>query len=344
MKSFSEIGGYFGLELPDHGDAFPDAIKFQSARAALRAVVECAEIARVLMPAYICDSVIQAVIDAGAVVQTYWLDDSLYPKDLPDPLPEKGTLLYVNYFGLCEANIGRLLQDIPHNQLIIDNSQALLMRPANGLATIYSPRKFVGVPDGGLLVTSGLEIKVPEHEDRGSLGRMRHLLSRTAYAAQDGYHDYLESENSLSNTRPLTMSRLTRRILAGIDMTMVRRRRRENFIALAGRLDKYNSHKWELDLDAVPLCYPLIVGWDVQHLKKTLLGKGIYIGTYWPDVKPRVVDGIEHRLANYCLTVPCDQRYSPEQMFCLADEIVSGLDNTELNDGCNGRRLPNPTL
>ena len=244
--------------------------------------------------------------------------------------PKKSAVLYVNYFGLCAANVRRLLEDVPHDQLIVDNSQALLTLPADALATIYSPRKFVGVPDGGLLVTAGLEIRVPQCEDTGSAGRMRHLLLRTAYTAQDGYPDYLESENSLSDTRPLRMSRLTRRMLAGIDMTAVKQRRRENFVALAARLDEYNVHKCELDAEAVPLCYPLIVGRDVEHLKKDLLGKGIYIPTYWPEVRSRVFDGIEHQLTNCCLAVPCDQRYSCDQMSCLADEIVSGLDNTEV--------------
>jgi len=324
---FVEIGGYFALDLPDYGDAFPNAIKFQSGRAALRSVLENIGVRRVLLPAYICDSVIQAVVDAGVAVETYWLDDSLYPKGLPSPFSEVYTLLYVNYFGLCEANIIRLIQDIPNNQLIIDNSQALFTLPTNALATIYSPRKFVGVPDGGLLVTSGLKIKAPGDEDTCSLDRMRQLLLRMAYTAQDGYPDYLEAENSLSDTRPLRMSRFTSRILAGIDMPTVKRKRRENFMALADRLDKYNLCKWSLGSGSVPLCYPLVVGWDVQHLKKDLVKKGIYIPTYWPDAKPRVTDGIESSLTNCCLAVPCDQRYSLDQMSYLADEIVSGLDN-----------------
>jgi len=328
VEPLSEIGGYFGLDLSDHGDAFPAAIKFQSGRAALRAVLESAAIARFLLPAYICDSVIKAAIDAGVVVETYSLDDSLYPKGLPDPLPSKSAVLYVNYFGLCGANISRLLEAIPDNRLIIDNSQALFTLPSKELATIYSPRKFVGVPDGGLLVTAGLEIRVPACEDTSSVDRMRHLLMRMAYTAQAGYRDYLESESSLSDTRPLRMSRLTRRILAAIDMTAVKWQRRENFMALASRLDKYNAYRWALDAESVPLCYPLIVGWDVGHLQRHLLRKGIYIPTYWPEVRSRVFDGIEHQLASCCLPVPCDQRYSPDQMSYIADEIVSGLNKT----------------
>ncbi len=59
------------MDLTKSGDAFPTSIKFQSGRAALRAALEYAGIKRVMVPSYICDSVILAVIDAGAVVDTY---------------------------------------------------------------------------------------------------------------------------------------------------------------------------------------------------------------------------------------------------------------------------------
>jgi hypothetical protein len=331
VEFFVETGGYFGLDLPYHGDPFPDAYKFQSGRAALRAVLECAGIKRVMVPAYICGSVIQAIADSGAVAEPYLLDDSLYPKDLPDVLSDQCVLLCVNYFGLCQENINRLLKEYPGNKLIIDNSQALFAPPPTALATIYSPRKYLGVPDGGL-ATSDLDIKVPESEDMESIGRMRHLLLRMAYSAREGYSGYLESENSLNNTIPLGMSRLTRRLLASIDMGPIKRRRRENFLALAARLDKYNIHKWVLDDDSVPLCYPLVVDRDVDRLKNRLVEKGIFIPAYWPDAKARVPhNSVEHRFMHRCLAVPCDQRYSVGQMSDLADEILSGLENRELS-------------
>jgi hypothetical protein len=324
----AEIGGYFCLDLPDYGDTFPNTLRFQSGRAALRALLESAGIKRVMLPVYICNAVTQAVIDSGAVIENYFLDDSLYPKDLPDQPLDNHALLYVNYFGLCQKNIVRLNEVFPNKHLIVDNSHALFSQPTDELAAIYSPRKFIGVPDGGLLVTSCLAIKEPEYEDTESIGRMRHLLLRMAYTAQDGYPDFLEAESSLGNTRPLRMSRLTKRILASINMETVRRRRRDNFLTLASRLNKYNQLKWELDSDSVPLCYPLVMDVEVEAPKKELARKGIYIPTYWPEVKQRVQPGgIEHRLTNCCLAVPCDHRYSPVQMSRLADEIDTVLDS-----------------
>jgi hypothetical protein len=325
MEPSDEIGGYFGLELPDHGDAFPTAIGFQSARAALRAVLESANTARVLLPAYICDPVIRAVVDAGAMVETYGLDDSLYPRDLPHRLSKNTVVLYVNYFGLCGTNVRRLLEVVPRCQLIVDNSQALLTPPTMGFATLYSPRKFVGVPDGGLLVTA-LTIGAPKREDTGSLGRMTHLLQRMAHTAQDGYVDFLASEDSLSDTTPLRMSRLTRHVLSSIDMTAVKRKRRDNFATLAIRLDEYNVHGRQLDAESAPLCYPLVLPRNVERLKSALLAKRVYVPTYWPEVRSRAYGGIENELTNCCLMLPCDQRCSPDQMSSLADTIVSCLD------------------
>lgn len=329
IDTLTEIGGYFGLSLPNHGDPFPNTLKFQSGRAALRAVLECAGIRRVFLPLYICDAVVQAVVDSGAVVEPYILDDSLYPKYLPNPLPEECVVLYVNYFGLCSKNIGRLLQVIHKNQLIIDNSQALFAEPGNAIASIYSIRKFIGVPDGGLLAsTTDIDMYIPENEDTGSLERMNALLLRTAYSARAGYSSYVESEKTLNNTKPLKMSRLTSRLMASFDMNVVKRKRRENFLELSEQLDNINEHKWLIESDTVPLCYPLLVDMNISRLKEQLIDKGIFIPTYWPEIKSRVApNSLEYRLSHCCLFVPCDQRYSTSHMKALAREITAGLEN-----------------
>jgi hypothetical protein len=86
----------------------------------------------------------------------------------------------------------------------------------------------------------------------------------------------------------------------------------------------------------VPLCYPLVVGCGIENLKKKLCGKGINIATYWPESRARVFDGIERRLTSCCLAVPCDQRYSADQIAYVAGEIVSGLQQRRLSDANSG--------
>lgn len=318
-----EIGGYFGLELPYYADLYPEALKYQSGRAAIRAVLESAGIERVMLPAYICDSVIKAVVDSGAMVETYTLDASLYPEDLPRHLPERCALLYVNYFGLCQKNISRLLVEIPGDRLIIDNSQALFAEHEDVLATIYSPRKFAGVPDGGLLrVSPTLNVALPMEEDKASIERMRSLLIRMAYSAREGYADFQKIAISLKDTTPLVMSRLTQRLMKSIPWDQMAKRRRENFIVMAQKLDAINDMHWELGEHDVPMCYPLTLrGRQISNIKSELVARNIFVPIYWQDALPRIKpDSIEAVLTNETLFLPIDQRLE-----CAQVEKIVGL-------------------
>lgn len=322
-ESITEIGGYFGLDLPDYGDLYPDAIKFQSGRAATRAVLACNGITRVMMPAYICDSIIKSAVDAGVTVDTYDLDNLLYPKNLPRLLPDNCAFIYVNYFGLYQQNIIRLLEDIPSDRLIIDNSHALFASHTDALATIYSPRKFVGLPDGGLLMASPLlKIAPPSQEDQGSFERMRYLLIRMAYSAREGYADFEKARISLSDTSPLAMSRLTQRLMKSIRWNQVINRRRENFIIMARMMDAINDMRRTLGENDVPLCYPLTLrGCEMNKIKNELAALNVFTATYWPDILPRIkAETIEATLINETLFLPIDQR-----MGCAEVESVGRL-------------------
>lgn len=321
----AEFGGYFGLDLPCTDDLYPQALKFQSGRAAIRAAIEGAGIERVMLPAYVCDSVIKAVADSGATVETYSLDESLYPKDLPRQLPERCALLYVNYFGLCQKSIARLLNDIPADQLIIDNSQALFAPHEAVLATIYSPRKFVGVPDGGLLLTSpSLIPALPAEEDKASIERMNSLLIRMAYSAREGFADFQKIAISLQDTTPLAMSRLTRRLMKSIPWDQVVKRRRENFKVMAQKLGDINNMHWELGEHDVPMCYPLTLrGGEIDKIKAELVARNIFVPVYWQDALHRIAhNSIEVTLAKETLFLPIDQRMECVQIQQLSNLIL----------------------
>lgn len=316
-ETLNEIGGYFGLELPDYGDLYPDSIKFQSARAAIRAALECNGITHVMMPAYLCESINKAAVDAGMTVETYELNEYLYPKNLPDRLPEHCAFIYVNYFGLCTKNVLRLHEEIPNDHLIIDNSHALFAPHMGALASIYSPRKFAGLPDGGLLVASAaLKITPPEKEDSLSIERMRYLLIRMANSAREGYADFQTARNSFQDSEPLSMSRLTQRLIKSIRWDQVMRRRKENYSLVARMMDKINDMHWVMESVDVPLCYPLTVrGYNFEKIKAELAENGIFIATYWLDARSKVsTDSIEAAMINETLCIPVDQRMEYAQV------------------------------
>jgi len=147
------IGGYFELELPEsNGHFYSQALKFQSARAAFYALLETGKPQRVWMPKYICDSMLLPLQALKIEIVFYDLTEQFCVCDSVQ-LSEKDWLLYVNYFGICSLQETQLLKRFNSNQLIFDHSQAFYAPPLDGLATIYSPRKFFGVPDDGYLIT-----------------------------------------------------------------------------------------------------------------------------------------------------------------------------------------------
>lgn len=324
----AEFGGYFGLDLPCYPELYPEAMKFQSGRAAIRAVIESAAIKQVMLPSYVCDSVIHAVTDAGVMVETYALDDLLYPKDLPQQLSEHTVLLYVNYFGLCEHNVNLLLNAFPRDHLIIDNSQALFAPHQDVLASVYSPRKFAGLPDGGLLrVLPSLKLTSPAEEDFSSIERMRSLLLRLAYSAREGYADFQKIGFTLKETKPQRMSRLTQRLMKSIPWDQVAGRRRNNFKVLAHKLEAINGMRWKIGDKDVPMCYPLIQrGVDLDMIKAELLARNIFVPVYWQDALTRIKPGsIEATLINETLFLPIDQRMDHNQAASLGDTILELL-------------------
>lgn len=263
------------------------------------------------MPHYICDSMLAPVKAAGIEICFYSLSEQMGIAD-SIALDSADILLYVNYFGVCSNQVEKVLKKFNPSQVVLDCSQAFFAAPKSCLATIYSPRKFFGLPDGGLLFTQ-LDIDLPEAVDESSEKRMRHLIARLGGAAESGYTDYKLAEVSLNKLEPKRMSLLTERILRAIDFEATRIQRNKNFHALHETLNR--SNKLGVDLEDVdgPMCYPYFS--DNHSLKTTLLSGRIFIPTYWPDLLVRLdVPVFEEGLVKNIHPLPCDQRYDVGDM------------------------------
>lgn len=316
------IGGYFQFELPrGRGEYHDGALRFQSSRAAFLALLRTQQPRAVWVPWYICDSMIEPLRMAGIPVKRYEIDRALHVKSAD--VAQDEWLLYVNYFGLCNIQVADVLQRFPRERVVIDNAQAFFAPPQDCLATLYSPRKFVGVADGGYLLTRA-QVELPEEIDTGSLARSTHLLARLADDAESGYADYATAEESLKLQAPRRMSALTQRILASVDYNEVRARRIANFDYLHSRLGQYNRFTCVRAEGSVPLCYPL--SGAPATLRAVLQQQRIYTPSYWPDLDggPAMPE-FERSLAAATLFVPCDQRITDAQIERVAQRILEQL-------------------
>jgi len=306
------IGGYFELELPVAIYPLPQhAIRFQAARAAFHALLNVGQPQRVWMPKYICDAMLAPLHALGIEIIFYDLDQRLGVVESVTLAPQDW-LLYVNYFGLCGEQEAQLLKRFKPSQLIMDHSQAFFARPQNCLATIYSPRKFFGLPDGGLLHTD-LNVSEPEQLDCGSVARCTHLLQRLDTTAEDGYADFKLAEETLHDSLPRRMSSLSARLFGCIDLDRVKQHRNTNFQFLHRNLKHLNRLQIDLRFIDAPLCYPLLV--ENSTLRKRLLAERVFVPTYWSEVIDRVApDSLERHLIDHCIPLPCDQRYTTTDM------------------------------
>ncbi|MBL0446253.1 hypothetical protein JD509_12320 [Aeromonas veronii] len=315
------IGGYFSLEQPQPKKHYhPELLHFQSARAAFYALLQAGSPRKVWMPYYICDSMLSPLYEIGVPVSFYSLNSDFSVKDEIELLDGEW-IFYVNYFGICGAEQNRLLSKYPKGQLLFDHSQAFFQKPLDCLATIYSPRKFFGVPDGGMLSTQ-LKIRNDFVQDESSYDRTTHLLKRACFTPEKGYADYQMAESSLHSCQPKGMSTFTDNLLKTIDYAAVKNQRNSNFWYLHEALASVNKIQIDRMYVDGPMVYPFLM--DNVSLKSQLIQRRIFIPTYWPEVGQRGDSGVfERKLLVNLNALPCDQRYSVKEM----DEILKVVSN-----------------
>ena len=301
------IGGYFEWELTSRQAFMPEAYSINTAHNALRIFLENTPVKRIYLPAYLCDVIPTAILDLDISIDTYFLNENWFP----DPMPELGAedvMLYVNYFGLMDTVVSKLVQI--SDRIIVDQAQALYAS-AQGLASIYSPRKFLGVPDGGYLVCKNQIPAIPKRNMRTD--NWIHLIRRLESGPAAGFQEFKANESRLEQEPIQDLSEITRRILESIDHDIIKARRRANYRQLAGALSRTNRLKL-IDIDQeVPMIYPYLT--SERGLRQKLQENGIFTAHYWPGLSDKLPGAcFESDLVANLVPLPIDQRYGRADM------------------------------
>ena len=179
-----EIGGYFGLEPLISNEYYKDLLALNTARNALLYILKARKIQKLYIPYYLCDSVSEMCNREGYKYEFYHINSGFLPV-FEKALSDNEYLYIVNYYGQISYEQIKKLQ-AKYKRIIIDNVQAFFQKPVQGIDTIYSCRKFFGVPDGAYLSTDcKLEEDLP---DDVSSGRLKHLLGRFETGSASTYY------------------------------------------------------------------------------------------------------------------------------------------------------------
>jgi hypothetical protein len=304
-----EIGGFFELELNYIKEYHEDALALNTGRNCLEYILMANDFVKIYIPYFICEVILEPLKKCSIEYEFYNIDKNFNPIFDYNILSSNEAFLYVNYFGIKECTVGKLARYI--DNLIIDNTQAFFAKPIDGVDTFYSPRKFVGVADGGYLYTNS-QLDFDLQKDK-SCERMSHLLSRIENGSQVAYELFRENSKVLGNNDIFKMSTLTKKILSGINYNKIKKIREQNFIFLHKFLEDNNELNLSLDNLNGPMVYPYLINDD--SVRRKLIENKVFVAQYWPNVLEWCEEkDLEFTMTKYLLPLPIDQRYSIKEM------------------------------
>lgn len=318
------IGGFFGLALSDvepvADSVWNDWTKGArvvtacTARAALARLIAHRKPRNVWMPAYICHE-LASVADPRSL-RFYPLDDELSPdiEVLQCSLEAGDLVVAVDYFGRPPGpRFRRFAAERSDIVWVEDRAHALWLadEPWSDWQ-LFSPRKLLGVPDGGLLITRRDHILPEPITGRTDTAIMIPELMRFEDQMETEntvwYSAFLAREQSLT-TKAFPASRLTRCLLERIAIRRLIADRQRNYAFLFSKLPELAI--WKTLTDGIaPFGFVIRVD-DAGALAARLASERLFCARHWATLPSDAkVFWREHAMSRQLLTLPCDHRYS----------------------------------
>lgn len=340
MKYRKLIGGKFGfpVRFPEHPTEpsfmTGDPILMANARSCIKLLVDQLEPRQVWLPSYLCVSILSAIDNSQKEIKFYPIDYHLRIESngFKSEIKPGDLFLAIDYFGFPFDNA--VLDQVKRQggRILRDCSQALFYNFTRDELCdyiLFSPRKFLGVPDGGILQNRSVikllttDLIAPDLKQQVLL--MEGMLLRRDYDLSGQQRDWFEllaiaeEHFALGNRRISEIS--TTLLNYGFDYEEVKSQRRKNFLALLENLGDRALFK-NLPEDVVPLGFPVVVP-DRNLVQIELFKDEIYPSIHW-DISGFVPNSFveSHKLSGDILTIPCDQRYDEYDMQFISETFL----------------------
>ena len=334
------IGGFFETHRPGAAEGESLLAKwtegrpfsaFVNARSAFAALVAMSPEASVWLPAFVCADLAQAV--PANRTRFYPVAEGFEPElsALVTEAKAGDIVLAVAHFGLpVSAPARRALARRPDLRIVEDRAQALAAGPGiDGAWRLYSPRKLLGVADGGLLVapdaTNGLP-KPAAHSDSAALWTAPDLRADDRAGRLNAqWHAANQAREAAMAVAAEAMSDRSLAILAETSASSLAAPRLANWRALDARLSAWSA------LPAEPAAPPLGYVLRLEAVRRDrLLGalhaERIFAAVHWPAIAGPANDfPREARWTRELLTLPCDHRYGAAEMARIAACVTANL-------------------
>lgn len=299
----------------------------------------------VFMPSLCCKSMVQSFEQLCFDVKYYRLTDELKIdySYLESILEDNSLLVVINYHGINSFNADMIKKIIGERnvKVIQDCTQHIFTDSMYDSADyrVGSIRKWVSIPDGAFLTVltePGLKAElIREDDDPFVLQSLEAMREKSEYLSTGNAElkkkyrsknafcmDYLKGK-----VKPHGISKSAVKIYRDdINTESVIKKRRENYTYLKNSLSEMNSGLLKYAKEQYcPLCLPIVTD-NRNEVQKRLAEKNVFCQVLWP-VPAQAGDICENSLwfSEHMLAVPCDQRYSIEDMKYISSAIKEVL-------------------
>jgi dTDP-4-amino-4,6-dideoxygalactose transaminase len=337
------IGGMFGLDRDlFFRDVLPPFLNQKEiflvdARSGIFLVCEMLKPGTVWLPSYLCEVMLTPLEKANMHVRFYEVNYNLQLRsnNWISEVEQGDLVIFIAYFGFPCDDVGASLAKGKGAWILEDACQALFIEDVGKFSdfVLFSPRKFLGVPDGGILVINrGIEkekINLESPPAEWWLKTLRSTLLRREFDISGGSREWFDLFQETGIGAPIgryAMSELSRVLLLhGFDYAAIRDRRIQNYRTLLDQLGNLAMFP-HLPAKVVPLGFPIRLR-NRDQVRQQLFDHEIYPPVHWP------IEGIvpeefreSHQLAADIMTLPCDQRYGSQDMKKMAKVVLEGTE------------------
>lgn len=368
---YREIGSEFHYEIIDIINALDndrnniikelgvnidDLIYVNSGRSAIKLILEhIIRLGRkkILLPAYLCDSILLSVKKSGLEYEFYELDDTLNIdiSNLKSKIKTNDEcVFFINYFGYGQSRqVEDYLNSIKNKNLIIEDcthsifSEELYENDYIGDYQIISMRKWFGIPDGAIIIDKSRMIKSNDLKniyDEFFINRLLGQMIKGEYLknkdTNKDTHIKLISNGEMKYDKSFNIGKisdLSKSMIENQNYTELKKNRKMNYKYLYENLKNIDDIKYiyeNYDDKICPIGFVIYAKYR-DNLRIYLAENGIYCPVHWN--LPLEVQGKYHnlnKLSNHILTIPCDQRYTLEDMEYIVNKIKQyGVDKIE---------------
>jgi hypothetical protein len=329
------IGGFFGWEpLPKPAAELTneksvlqswgfDATRhpaYRNGRSALYYWLKSQQATRLWLPAYCCTTLTEAAKFLSLEIHYYPLMADFSPDGdwLNSYLQAGDHVLAINFFGQLPSDPFLNLVKTRYDVYWIEDCAQTLAAPQHwGDAILYTPRKLLGVADGGLLISEEL-LPFPNTQhaaEEESIITAAAALRATEPSHPALYATYLKAE-AYHQISDATITARSIEILATLPLASYAEKRKQNAALLHHYLHEYAALTFSAE--TTPFGYPVRVK-DAGSLSRLLAAEKLFIPRHWAELpSPESHFPREHEWSRTLLTLPCDHRYGEREMERLA--------------------------